>query len=131
MLHGGFAWLGVALALQALSHGLAAWQGGAPALGLAPLHALTIGYLGATLVAMITRVAAGHSGRPVAADAIVWRLYLALQAAAVLRVAAAVWVGLPAGLIPVAAALWAVACGGWAWRYGSWLGRPRADGRPG
>ena len=21
--------------------------------------------------------------------------------------------------------------GGWAWRYGSWLGRPRADGRPG
>jgi uncharacterized protein involved in response to NO len=131
MLHGGFAWLGVALALQALSHGLAAWQGGAPALGLAPLHALTIGHLGATLVAMITRVAAGHSGRPVAADAIVWRLYLALQAAAVLRVAAAVWVGLPAGLMPVAAALWAVACGGWAWRYGSWFGRPRADGRPG
>ena len=131
MLHWGFAWLGVALALLAASHGLAAWRGGFPPLGLAPLHALTLGYLGATLVAMITRVSAGHSGRPVAADAIAWRLYLALQAAALLRVAAAVWVGLPAAVLLLAAGLWAVAGAGWAWRYGGWLGQPRADGRPG
>jgi uncharacterized protein involved in response to NO len=30
-----------------------------------------------------------------------------------------------------AALAWASACAGWAWRYGDWLGRPRADGRPG
>jgi uncharacterized protein involved in response to NO len=28
-------------------------------------------------------------------------------------------------------AAWALGCIGWALRYGNWLGRPRADGRPG
>jgi uncharacterized protein involved in response to NO len=51
-------------------------------LGLAPLHALTMGYLGATLIAMITRVAAGHSGRALAADNLAWGLYLLLQTGA-------------------------------------------------
>lgn len=131
MLHGGFAWLGVALALAAVSHALAAVRGEGAALGLAPLHALTMGHLGATLVAMITRVAAGHSGRAVAADDRVWALYGVLQAAVVLRVAAALWPALPVTVTLVAAAAWALACTGWAWRYGGWLGRPRADGRPG
>ena len=58
MLHAGFVWLGIALALSALSHGLMALGGGG--LGLAPTHALAMGYLGATLIAMITRVAAGR-----------------------------------------------------------------------
>jgi uncharacterized protein involved in response to NO len=129
MLHGGFVWLGVAFALAATSHALVAWRGEAASLGLAPLHALTMGYLGATLIAMITRVTAGHSGRPLAADNVVWALYLVLQAAAVLRVVAALWPALPFALTVVAAAGWAVACAGWAWRYGGWLGRPRADGR--
>jgi uncharacterized protein involved in response to NO len=129
MLHGGFVWLGIALALLAASHGLAALRGGG--LGLAPLHALTMGYLGATLLAMITRVTAGHSGRPLAADNVVWSLYLVLQAAAVLRVAAAAFPALPISVTLLAAAGWALACGGWAWRYGGWLGRPRVDGRPG
>jgi uncharacterized protein involved in response to NO len=80
---------------------------------------------------MITRVAAGHSGRPLAADDVVWGLYLALQAAAVLRVAAALWPASPTAVTLVAAALWTLACAGWAWRYGGWLGRPRVDGRPG
>jgi uncharacterized protein involved in response to NO len=131
MLHGGFVWLGVALALAALSHALAAWGGDSAGLGLAPLHALTIGYLVATLVAMITRVAAGHSGRAVAADAVVWGLYLVLQAAALLRVVTGLWPALPMVATLLAALAWATACAGWAWRYGDWLGRPRADGRPG
>jgi uncharacterized protein involved in response to NO len=129
MLHAGFVWLGITLALGAISHALAAGWGEAASLGLAPTHALTMGYLGATLLAMITRVVAGHSGRPLAADDIAWALYLALQAAAVLRLGAALWPGAPL-LLPAVAA-WAVACTGWAWRYGGWLGRPRVDGRPG
>jgi uncharacterized protein involved in response to NO len=131
MLHGGFVWLGVALALLGASHALAAWQGEGAALGLAPLHALTMGYLGATLMAMVTRVTAGHSGRPLAADKVVWALYLLLQAATLLRVLAALWPALPMAVTLLAAALWTATCTGWAWRYGGWLARPRADGRPG
>ncbi len=131
MLHGGFVWLGLALALSALSHARVLWAGDAGSLGLAPLHALTMGYLGATLIAMITRVAAGHSGRPLAADNLAFGLYLLLQAAVLLRVAAALWPDGMVALTLLAAAAWALACAGWALRYGNWMGRPRADGRPG
>ena len=131
MLHAGFVWFGVALALSALSHVLVLWFGEGASLGLAPLHALTMGYLGATLIAMITRVAAGHSGRPLAADDLAWTLYLLLQTAALLRVTAALWPAGSAALTLAAVAAWAAACTGWALRYGGWLGRPRVDGRPG
>jgi uncharacterized protein involved in response to NO len=131
MLHAGFVWLGLAFALAAASHAWMAASADRSSLGLAPLHALTMGYLGATLVAMITRVSAGHSGRPLAADGVAWALYWTLQAAVVLRVAAAVAVDGGARLTLAAALLWAAAAIGWAWRYGGWLGRPRIDGRPG
>jgi uncharacterized protein involved in response to NO len=131
MLYGGFVWLGIALGLAALSHArIAAW-GESATLGLAPLHALAIGYLGATLLAMVTRVAAGHSGRPLVADGPAFALYLAVQAAATLRVGAALWPQAAGALTLAAVVAWAVGCVGWAWRYGGWLGRPRADGRPG
>ena len=48
MLHGGFVWLGIAYALSALSHALMALRRDL-SLGLAPMHALTMGCLGATL----------------------------------------------------------------------------------
>jgi uncharacterized protein involved in response to NO len=129
MLHGGFVWLGLALLLAAVSHGLMA-RGG-EGLGLAPMHALSMGYLGATLIAMITRVASGHSGRPLAADDLAWALYWTLQTATLLRVAAALWPAADVVLTLLAVTAWAAAATGWAWRYGGWLGRPRADGRPG
>lgn len=131
MLYGGFVWLGVALALAAASHARSAVGGEPAALGLAPLHALAIGYLGATLLAMITRVAAGHSGRPLVADGVAFAFYLAIQAAALLRVGAALWPQATAALTLAAVPAWAFACVGWAWRYGGWMGRARADGRPG
>ncbi len=129
MLHGGFLWLGLATALAALSHGLMAVGG--QGLGLAHLHATTMGYLGATLIAMITRVAAGHSGRALAADNLAWGLYWLLQAATVLRVAAELSPAAYVPLILLAVTAWAGATTAWAWSYGGWLGRPRADGRPG
>ncbi len=131
MLHAGFVWLGISLALSALSQALAAASGGALSLGLAPLHALTMGYLGATMIAMITRVAAAHSGRALAVDSLAWGLYWSLQTATVLRVGAALWPAAGEVLTLLAIACWSVAAVGWAWRYGGWLGRPRADGRPG
>lgn len=131
MLHVGFLWLGIAFALGAVSHSLMAVLGPGSSLDLAPQHALTMGYLGSTLLAMATRVAAGHSGRPLVADNIAWALFWTLQAAVLLRLAAALWpaVGMP--LLLAAVSAWVVAMGGWSLRYGRWLGRPRADGRPG
>ena len=131
MLHGGFLWLGIAFALAAVSHALLALTQGEQSLGLAPTHALTMGYLGATLFAMATRVASGHSGRSLAADNTAWALYWVLQAAVLLRVVAALW---PAGATPLtllAVLAWTTAMGGWALRYGNWFVRPRVDGRPG
>ncbi len=126
MLHGGFVWLGLALGLQAASQALLAMGHGS--LGAAPLHALTLGWLGCTMIAMVTRVAAGHSGRPLAIDRLGWAVYRLLQLGVLLRVAAAL--GLAAGLLP-AAAIWAAVTATWGWRHGDWLGRPRVDGRPG
>jgi uncharacterized protein involved in response to NO len=128
MLHGGFAWLGLALGLQAVSLALQAL--GRDGLGAAPLHALTLGWLGCTLVATVTRVTAGHSGRPLAIDGPGWAAYRLLQLTALLRVAAALGWGGRASLL-AAAALWAALCTTWAWRCGGWLGRPRMDQRPG
>ncbi|MBB5205024.1 uncharacterized protein involved in response to NO [Inhella inkyongensis] len=129
MLHGGFVWFGLALLLAALGHALQAL--GRPDLGLAPLHALTLGYLGCTLIAMVTRVASGHSGRPLAVDGIAWGLYGLLQLTVLLRLAAALLPRLGTPLLLAAAAGWALVSLSWAWRYGGWLGRPRIDGRPG
>src|SRR3546814_6210486 len=59
----GYAWLPIALALyiaQSLVYGL----DGDSILGRAPAHALFIGFFGSLLVAMVTRVTQGHSGRP-------------------------------------------------------------------
>jgi uncharacterized protein involved in response to NO len=131
MLHVGFLWLGIAFALGAVSHALMAALGPAHSLDLAPQHALTMGYLGSTLLAMATRVAAGHSGRPLVADNIVWALFWTLQAAVLLRLAAALWPAVATPLLLAAVGGWVVAMAGWSLRYGRWLGRPRADGRPG
>jgi uncharacterized protein involved in response to NO len=131
MLHAGFLWLGLAYALSALSHALMATTGGELSLGLAPMHALTMGYLGATLLAMATRVSSGHSGRSLAADNTAWAMYWVLQAAVVLRVVAALWEAGSMGVTLLAVLAWTTATVAWALRYGRWFVRPRVDGRPG
>ena len=127
--------MGVSLVLFGLSHAVAA-AGGTPSfLGLAPLHVYTMGYLGSTMLAMVTRVSCGHSGRTIAADNFVWRLFWLLQLTIVARAVAAVllqfipqW-GL--ALVASAALGWATVFIAWALRYGHWYGTPRPDGRPG
>ncbi|MBA3056591.1 MAG: NnrS family protein [Rhodoferax sp.] len=131
MLHGGFVWLAIAFALSALSNTLLALTAGELSLGLAPLHAMAMGYLGTTMFAMTTRISSGHGGRAVAEDDIAWILYWILQSAVVLRVLAALWptAGEPFTLLAIAA--WSAATVGWSVRYGRWFGRARLDGRPG
>jgi uncharacterized protein involved in response to NO len=135
MLHIGFSWLGAALLLFGVSHAIEAAGGPAGALGLAPLHAFTMGYLGSTMLAMVTRVSCGHGGRTLVADDFIWRLFWVLQAAVVLRLLAAVFARLDGvwalALVSAAAVGWAGVCCAWALRYGHWFGTPRPDGRPG
>jgi len=130
MLHLGFAWLGVALLLAGGAHLGQGWTG-QPVLPLAPLHALAMGSLGSLLLAMVTRVSAGHSGRPQAADNLTWALFWMLQAATVLRIAASLPLTTGQALLAASATLWASVVLAWALRLGDWYGRTRPDGRPG
>ncbi|WP_374592324.1 NnrS family protein [Aquabacterium sp.] len=129
MLHLGFVWLGVALLLDAVAVACESISG--VTLNLLPLHALTMGFLGSVLIAMVTRVSCGHGGRPLAADNLVWGLFWTLQGAVVLRLVGAIWAAQAPVILLAAASVWLIAVGGWAVRYGRWYGRPRLDGRPG
>jgi len=129
MLHVGFAWFGVALLLSGASQLLGLRQG-VPLLGLGALHALTMGFLGSVLLAMVTRVSSGHSGRSLVADPIVWALFWLLQAATVLRIASAL--EHTTGWLTLAAATgWLVVMLLWGTRLAVWYGKPRSDGQPG
>lgn len=130
MLHLGFAWLGASLLLAGGAHLMQGWSG-QPVLPLAPLHALAMGCLGSLLLAMVTRVSAGHGGRPQAADNLTWALFWVLQAATVLRIAGSVPFTSGQWLLAGAAVLWTAAVLAWALRLAGWYGRTRPDGRPG
>lgn len=129
MLHLGFLWLGLSFVLAGTSQ-LFGLRLGTPVLGLGALHALTMGCLGSLMLAMVTRVSCGHSGRTLVADNLVWTLFWLLQLAVVLRITAALEQA-PVGLLMVAALLWAGVMAVWGLRMVGWYGRVRVDGRPG
>ncbi|MCD6682179.1 MAG: NnrS family protein [Burkholderiaceae bacterium] len=128
MLFGALAWLAVAFALQAAD--ALALASGQPAGGLrlAALHALAMGFFASTMLAMVSRVTCGQAGRLLSSEHIVWWLYLALQAAVVLRLAAA---ALPLRSAPLVAAtlVWTTTMLVWSLRYAGWYGRPRTESR--
>jgi uncharacterized protein involved in response to NO len=130
MLHAGFLWLGLGLALSGLSQ-LALAFTGAVVLPLAALHAVTMGGLGSLMLAMVTRVSCGQSGRAQVADNRVWLMFWLLQAAVLLRIAAALPLAPAQLFLATAAVLWAAVMLAWGLRYASWYGRARVDGRPG
>jgi uncharacterized protein involved in response to NO len=108
MLHLSFAWLPVALFLQAL--GLLG-----VGVGSAPSHAVALGFCATMLVAFVTRVSLGHSGRPLVADNGYWAIYLALHLVAVMRVLVAL-LGLSAAWLHVVSVLWMLLMLAWAAR---------------
>jgi uncharacterized protein involved in response to NO len=125
----GYAWLPVALALYA-AQSLWFLATGEFALGRGPVHAVSVGFFGSLLVAMVTRVTQGHSGRPLILGPIAAVAFVGMQAVAVARVGAE----LVANPAP-----WFLATGiGWLLVFLPWvlsslwiLATPRADGRPG
>ncbi|MCM2310677.1 MAG: NnrS family protein [Steroidobacteraceae bacterium] len=131
-LYAGFAWLPVAMLLQALRDG-AFVVSGDWALGRAPIHALGMGFFAGMLIAMVTRVTMGHSGRSLAMDRIAFACFVAVQIAALARVASEV-VTAPAAiqwLLLGSMVAWLVAFGTWGARNARIYLTPRSDGRPG
>jgi uncharacterized protein involved in response to NO len=129
MLHIGFSWFGIALVYSALGRVLWITTGSA-VLGVGALHALAMGFLGSLMLAMVTRVTCGHSGRPLVADALSWGLFMLLQITVLVRLLAAIQ-SVPISWTVAAAFLWALVVTVWGLRFAGWYGKPRADGKPG
>ncbi len=125
----GFAWLPVAFALYA-GQSLVLWLDDEMLLGRGPLHALVIGFFGSLLVAMVTRVTQGHSGRPLAMPATGLWAFALVQLVALLRVLAEALPD-PAMWQALAALGWLVAFLPWALRSAAIYLKPRKDGKPG
>ena len=131
-LYAGYAWLPVAMLLQSLRD-VGFLLTGEWALGRAPIHALGMGYFAGMLIAMVTRVTMGHSGRPLAMDRIAFGCFLGVQAAAALRVASEI-VTAPTviqWLLLGSLAAWIAAFAVWGGRHAPIYLAPRSDGRPG
>ena len=131
-LYAGFAWLPLAMLLQCLRDSSFSLTG-EWALGRAPIHALGMGFFGAMLVAMVTRVTMGHSGRPLRMDRLTLACFLVLQAGAVGRVVSEV-VSAPVAVqwsLLGSLVLWLGAITAWVGHVGGIYLAPRVDGRPG
>ncbi len=131
-LYVGFAWLPVAVLLQT-GRDLGFALTGDWLLGRAPIHALGMGFYGSLLIAMVTRVTMGHSGRTLRMDGIALACFLTLQVSTVARVASEI-VSAPfwmQALLLASMALWLSAFVVWTGRLAGIYLAPRADGQPG
>jgi len=131
-LYAGFAWLPVAMLLQTVRDA-SFLVSGEWALGRAPIHALGMGFFGGMLIAMVTRVTKGHSGRPLVMDRASLLCFAGVQAAAVARVGSEI-AHSPAAiqwLLLGSVALWLASTAAWSVRNGPIYLVPRTDGKPG
>lgn len=125
ILHVGYGWLVLGLLLRAASWG---W----PNLATLATHALTVGAIGSLTLGMMARVSLGHTGRLLAAPAPLAAVFVAINIAALVRVAGPVLVPTRYFEVLVAAtAFWSVAFAVFLVIYGRVLTAPRVDGRSG
>ena len=125
VLHLAYFWIPVHLALRGFAE--LGWVSPSAA-----IHALTAGAAGGLIIGMMTRIARGHTGRPLLADRWDSACYLLVWIAAVVRVAvphvAPQWT---IHAVLCSAALWSAGFGLYAVRYWPVLTRARVDGRQG
>jgi uncharacterized protein involved in response to NO len=100
ILHIGYAWVVIGAALL----GLAMLD--AELLQSAAIHALTAGAIGTMTLAVMTRATRGHTGRILSADSTTVAIYLLVNIAALVRVAAAFGGAWSMSLLVVSAILW-------------------------
>lgn len=126
VLHLGYAWLPVGLALKA------EWLLGGLATPGAWVHALTTGAFATMILAVMTRAALGHTGRAIVAPPSMVAAYLLVTAAAVARVFGPLLPTAPwSGWIVTSALLWSAAFALFVIAFAPILTGPRADGKPG
>src|SRR5262249_22887443 len=96
------------------------------------LHALTIGVLATMIMAVMTRAALGHTGRPLVVDPAIVLGYLLLLCAGLVPVFGLGVLGLPDPfVIVISACCWTAAFGIFLVIYTPILWSARADGKPG
>ena len=125
-LHLGYAWVAIGLGAVALADlaGVIPWSVG--------LHAETTGAIGTMVLAVMTRVALGHTGRPLVAPRAATAAYLLVSAGALARTAGALVFPDPyLRVIVIAGLLWAGAYAVFLAHYVPILLRPRVDGQAG
>ncbi len=111
---------------------LALYAAGYTASLSAALHCFTAGAMGGMILAMISRVTLGHTGRPLQPPKLMSVGYIAIIVGAILRVIFPGW--FPEGsswAIGFAGGLWILGYGIYVFYYGPMLVSTRADGRPG
>jgi uncharacterized protein involved in response to NO len=126
ILHVGYAWLPIGLALKAcyLLGGFdwaSKWQ-----------HALTAGVFGTMILAVMTRASLGHTGRALVVSSVITAAYALLTLGVAVRVLSSV--ARPeyyVAAVCVAGAAWTLAFALFVVVYAPILIKPRADGKPG
>lgn len=121
IMHLSYAWISAGLLLL----GLASF-GAVPR--TAGIHALTAGSMGGLILGMMTRTALAHTGRPVVAGRSEVASFILVQAAAGLRVAAALLPVVASVAVLAAGAAWTAAFAIYAVTYLPILARPRIAG---
>ena len=125
----GFAWAPIGFALIALGS-FAEFAGYNISLGRAPVHALYIGMAGSLVIAMVTRVTLGHSGRPLAMNRLTWLAFGAIQLPAIARIIAGVR-GEHGHWLVLAGVVWILFATPWSFRQSRIYLSKRADGKAG
>jgi uncharacterized protein involved in response to NO len=93
----------------------------------AALHGLTMGGIGSMILAMMTRVPLGHTGRPLHASRLIVVAYVILMVAICIRVMSP-WNAVNyLGMIELAAVGWCLAFAIFTWVYWPILTGPRVD----
>lgn len=98
----------------------------------AALHSFTAGAMGGMILAMISRVTLGHTGRPLTPPGLITVAYIFILSAAIIRVMVPAWAPeLAHRGITIAGGLWVLAYIIYIYLYAPMLVAPRVDGRPG
>jgi uncharacterized protein involved in response to NO len=126
IMHLAYAWLPLGLALKAFAIlGDAAWASRWQ-------HALATGVIATMILAVMTRTALGHTGRPLVVPRAIAAAYLLLTFAALLRTFGVAWFpGHYLLTLTVSAIAWSACFGIFLVVYTPILWRPRVDGKPG
>lgn len=95
------------------------------------LHGLTIGGMGLMILAMISRVSLGHTGRPLKVGKLITFGYILLVTASIVRVVTPLLTNQPTNGYLLSAFCWIAAYFLFVLVYWPVLTSPRADGRPG